>query len=224
MARCDLKTRLLFTLLLIFAATLPRAAADEWISEQYRCALTIPTQESWTASIRQSLPFGEVIFHAASMVSSQGFMITFAPEMPSGDLKNPALVKRITELLESQGWIAGAPTQLVWKNRKFLQFVAQRRDSISGKLIGIVRAAVREKNLYVITAYGKGGADRAEDPDFMRVMETFRFVEKPTVIVDNPPLSAEMYRIAAIGTAGAAAALFAAFGAGVLRARAGTEE
>ena len=42
----DLKTILLLTLLLIFTATLPRAVADEWISDEYRCALTIPTQES----------------------------------------------------------------------------------------------------------------------------------------------------------------------------------
>jgi hypothetical protein len=219
-----LKPILLCTLLLIFAATLPRAAADEWISEQYHCALTIPTQESWTGAVRQTLPEGEVIFHAVSMVSSHGMMITHVPDMPVGDLGNSALVKRITELLELQGWSVEPPTPLVWKNRQFLQFVGQRRDVVSGKLIGIIRATVRERNLYVIAAYGKGEADRAVESDFMRVMETFRFNEKTAVIPDKAEVPPSLYHAATIGVGVSVAVLIAAFAAVMFRSRHGTED
>ena len=225
MARADLKTRLLLTLLLIFATTLPRAAADEWISDQYHCALTIPTQESWAAATRQQLPNGEVIFHAASMTTSQGLMLTYVPDMPSSDLNNPALVKRITELLESQGWSAENSTRMEWKGRPFLQFIAQRRDVVAGRLIGIARATMRERKLYVITAYGKGEADRADDSEFMRVMETFRFVDQPTAIVNHPAgPSAMTYRMAMLGAAGAAVMLLTALGVVLFLSRLPAEE
>ena len=224
-ARADLKTRLLLTLLLIFSATLPSAIADEWISDEYHCALTIPTQESWAAAIRQPLPSGEIIFHAASMTANQGLMVTYVPGMPSGDLNHPALVKRITDVLASQGWSAEDSTRIQWKGKTFIQFIAQRRDVVSGKLIGIVRATMRGKSLYVITAYGKGEADRANDANFMRVMETFRFVEQPSVIVDHPEgPSVKVYRVAMIGAAGAAGLLVIAFGVVFLLSRVRDEQ
>ena len=207
-----MKTRIRFTLLLLVALTLPRAWADEWISEEYRCALTIPTQESWTAAIRQSLPSGEVIFHATSMVSSQGMMITYVPDMPSSDIRNAAVLKRIRELIEAQGWSIETSSEIVWKNRPFIQFITRRRDVVSGKLTGIVRVTPRGRSVYLITAYGKGEADRANDPEFMRVMETFRFVEQPTAIIDHPEApSAKLYGIAMFGSGGAAAMLLVAF-------------
>ena len=184
----DLKTcNSLLLLLLAFSALLPRAWADEWISEEYRCAMTIPTQESWTAAIRQPLPVGEVILHAISMTTSQGIMVTFVPEMPSGDLGNPALAKRILELIESQGWQTERVSPIDWMGRPALQLITQRRDVVAGKLSGIARATMRGRSLYVVTAYGKGETTRAEDPDFTRVMDTFRFVEQAAVVVDHPP-------------------------------------
>lgn len=205
---------------MIFATAIPRASADEWISEQYECAMTIPTQESWAASLRQQLPAGEVIFHAVSMSSNQGIMLTYVPDMPSGDLKNPALVSRITELLASQGWNSADSAMMQWKNRPSVQFIAERRDAIAGKLIGISRATMRGRNLYVITAYGKGEADRASDPQFMRVMETFRFVEQPSVVIDHPVgPSAKTYRLALFAAVGAIALLLLALGAVLFRSR-----
>ena len=213
------------TLLIFFSAALPNATADEWISEEYRCALTIPTQESWTKAIRQALANGEVIFNAASMVSSQGIMITYVPDMPSSDIRNPAVVKRIKELLEAQGWGIELSSEIVWKKRPFLQFITQRRDVVSGKLLGISRVTMRGRNMYVITAYGKGEADRAEDPEFMRVMETFRFIEQPTVIVDRPEgPSAKLYGIAMLGSGAAAAILLVAFAVTLFISRHGGEE
>ncbi len=199
--------------MLIVSALLPRAVADEWISEEYHCALTIPTQESWTAGTRQPLPNGEMIFHAASMSTNRGLMITFVPEMPSGDLNHPALIKRIADLLELQGWSGSSPTRMEWKGQTFLQFIAQRRDVVNGRQLGIMRAALRGKNLYVITAYGKGEADRAEDPEFMRVMESFRFVDHPNFMVDQSVgPSRQTYRLAMLGTASAVAFLLIGLG------------
>ena len=225
-ARTVLKTRLLLTLLLlIFPAVIPSAVADEWISDEYHCALTIPTQESWTASIRQPLPVGEIIFQAASMTTNHGLMVTYVPDMPSADLNHPALLKRIADVLASQGWSTDDSTRIEWKGKTFIQFIAHRRDVVSGKLIGISRATMRGKSLYIITAYGKGEADRANDPDFMRVMETFRFLEQPTVVINTSAgPSQKVYRFAMIGAAGAAGLLIVAFGVVFLLSRVGTEE
>ena len=211
-------------MLLFLAITLPRATADEWISEQYHCALTIPTQESWTAALRQPLPSGEVIFHATSMVSSQGIMITYVPDMPSNDIGNPAVMKRLRELLEAQGWTIEASTQIVWKKHPCVQFITQRRDIVSGKLIGVSRVIPRGRTLHVITAYGKGEADRAEDANFMRVMETFRFVDQATVVVDHPTPSARYYQIAKFGAGIAAALLLCAFAVTMFLTRNGAED
>jgi hypothetical protein len=206
-----LKTHLL-TLLSLLAAWLPRAAADEWISEEYRCALTIPTKESWIAALKQPLPSGEMIFHAVSMTSSQGIVITYVPDLPSSDIRKPEVVKRITELLEAQGWTIEASSKLVWKSLPFIQFIGQRRDVVAGKLVGVTRVTPRGRTLYFITAYGKGGADRADDPEFMRVMETFRFIEQVAPIVNRPVgPSAKLYRTAMLGAGGAAALLCGAF-------------
>ena len=179
--------------------------------------MTIPTQESWTAGMRQQLPVGEVILNAASMTTNQGVMLTYVEEMPSGDLKNPALLKRITELLESQGWSTESSSALSWKGRPCVQFITQRRDIVQGKQIGIARALMRGKSLYVITAYGKGEASRADDPEFMRVVDTFRFVEQPVPSRTEPAKpSGTVFKIAMFGSGGAAAMLIVAYAVMIL--------
>jgi len=152
-------------------------------------------------------------------------MITYLPNMPSSDIRNPAVQKRIKELLETQGWtIEGEPKKIERGRQPFLQYITQRQD-VAGKLIGIARVTPRPgKSLYVITAYGKGGADRAEDPDFMRVMETFRFIDQPLPIADHPTgPPAKIYRIAMFGTAGAIALLLFAFAGTWFRVRYGAQ-
>ena len=209
-----MKTLLLCTLLLIFPAILPHASADEWLSEQYHCALTIPTQESWTYGLRQQLPVGEVVLNAISMTTNQGVLLTYVEEMPSGDLKNPVLVKRITEVLESQGWRTESQSPLTWQGRPCIQFIAQRKDIVAGRQVGVARAVMRGRSLYLVTAYGKGNADRAEDSEFMRVVETFRFVDQPLPSQTGsagPP--AIFFKIAMLGAAGAAAMLTLAYAA-----------
>ena len=159
------------------------------------------------------------------MTSSHGIMLTYVPDMPSGDLKNPALVKRIAELLETQGWVTQSSTPMIWKGRQCVQFIAQRRDMLAGKLIGVARATMRGRTLYLVTAYGKGEADRADDPEFMRVMETFRLIDQPTIIIDHPEgPSARTYRFAMIGAGGAAAMLLMALVVVIFLSRVRDEE
>ena len=164
--------------------------------------------------MRQQLPLGEVVLNAASMTTNQGVLLTYVEEMPSGDLKNPVLVKRINEVLESQGWKTESSSPITWQGRPCIQFIAQRKDIVAGKQLGIARAVMRGRSLYVITAYGKGEADRADDPEFMRVVETFRFVDQA---VPSPTDSAKpagiFFEIAMFGTAGAAAMLIIAYAA-----------
>ncbi len=211
---CDaLNPRILRLLLSALAALSLRVSADEWISEEYRCALTLPTQEPWAPGLRQPLPFGEMIFHSVSMVSQQGIIITFVRDMPSSDIRNPAVVKRVTELIETQGWSVDEPTRIVWKERPFLQFIGYRKSDVAGRLVGVSRVTPRGQNLYIITAYGNGAADRAESAEFMRVMETFRFIDHAIVRdarAAGPPVQA--LRFAMLGSAGAAALLVLAFG------------
>lgn len=197
---------------MLAALLLPRGWADEWISEEYRCALTIPTQESWTAALRQSLPTGAVVFHATSMMSSQGIMITHLADLSSSDIRNAAVLKRITDVIEAQGWSIATGSQIVLQNRPFIQYIAQRRDVVAGKMTGVIRVTPRGRNVYIVTAYGKGDADRSEDPDFMRVIETFRFIDQPVPVVNHPEgPSAKVYRVAMLASAGAAVALVMAF-------------
>lgn len=224
-ARADLKTLLSRIVFIILAAWLPRAMGDEWISEKFRCALSIPTQESWTPALIQQIPSGEMIFHAASMSSRQGIAITCVPDLYTGDLRNPTVLNRIKELLEAQGWAIGSSSQLVWKGRPYVQFISRSRDAVEGNRIGVTRATLRGASLYVITAYGKGEADRAEDPQFMGVMETFRFLEGSSVIVDHPEgPSAQYYRLAMFGAGGGAMLLIGAFAAIIFRVRRTAED
>jgi hypothetical protein len=220
-----LKTRSLCTLFLLLAAALPRTLADEWISEEYRCAVTIPTQESWIAAMRQALPNGEVIFHTTSMVNNQGFMVTHLPDMPSSDIRNPAVVKRIIDLLQAQGWSIESSSQIVWKDRPYIQYITRRRDTVAGKLVGVARVTPRGRSLFIITAYGRGEADRAEDPEFMRVMNSFRFFDQSMAIVDHPEgPSKKAYLSAMLGSSVAALGLLVAMGVMLFRTRHGTEE
>jgi hypothetical protein len=211
-------------MLIFAAAALPRAVADEWISEEHLCALTIPTQESWTSGRRQALPTGEVIFHGISMHSDEGIMVTFAPDMPTTDLGDPGIQRRVQEFLLLEGWSIESGVQITWKARPFLQFITQRKDAASGVLLGVARATIRAGELFIVTAYGKGKADRVDDPNFMRVMNTFRFIERQAPVVDPATVARiRMYQFGLFGTATAAALLIVAFAVTMFRSRHGTE-
>jgi hypothetical protein len=220
----ELKTRIFSTLLLIAVAAPPLATADEWTSDKFLCALTIPTQESWTKGPQQDLPTGEVVFHGVSMQRNEGIVVTFVPEMPSTNLRDPEIERRIQELLILQGWTLESGIEVTWQGRQFLQFISRRRDAISGPMVAVSRATIRAGDLFVITAYGRGEPNRAEDPKFLRIMNTFRFLDRPQRVIEQST-GAELlkYKIALFGSASAAALLMAAFAVTIFRSRHGFE-
>jgi hypothetical protein len=219
-----LKTLLRITLLLLAAAGLPRAVADDWTSEKHLCALTIPTTESWTAGMKQALPVGEVILHAISMDTNEGIQVTFVPEMPTTELRDPDIEKRIQELLILQGWTLESGLELKWQDRQFLQFVGRRRDAVFGQMVGVSRATIRKGDLYVVTAYARGETSRVNDPKFMRIMNTFHLLDRATPVVAKPSDDQRpMHKFALLGTVGAAGLLLVAFAVMMYRTRHGFE-
>lgn len=220
----SLKTRLLITLLSFAAAVLPSALADEWTSEKYLCALTIPTQESWTAGIRQQLPVGEVVFHGVSMQNSEGIMVTCVPDMPNTNLRDPEIERRIQEVLMVQGWHLESGVEVTWKDRPFLQFVSRRKDAVTGSVVGVSRATIRAGDMYIVTAYGRSQSNRAEDPRFLRIMNTFRFIERSQPVAEKTTgAQHRMHHIAVVGSAAAAGLLIVAFAVTMFRSRHGFE-
>jgi len=219
-----LKTRLLITLLSFVAAWLPQAIADDWTSEKHLCALTIPTSESWTAGMKQQLPNGEMILHAVAMDTNEGIQVTFTPEMPTTELRDPEIEKKVQELLIVQGWTPVSGMEVKWQDRQFLQFVSRRKDAIHGPMIGLSRATIRKGDLYVVTAYARGDTNRVEDPKFMRIMDTFHLLESRTPVVAKDDRSERrMQKFAVLGSLGSAGLLVAAFAVMMYRSRHGFE-
>jgi hypothetical protein len=199
-------------LILFFCAGLVPALAADWSSAEYRCALKIPEHESWIAGPRQALPVGRIIFHSNAVRTNEGIMVTVVPNLPARELAGPPLLKRITATLATQGFTTGEPAQITWMNLPSFEIVAKRRDTIFGIVLGVARATLRGTDLFIVMAYGKGEGDRARDPDFTRVLDTFRFTETvstPQGIRPGP--SAGSYKAAAIASAAAAGLLAVLF-------------
>jgi hypothetical protein len=169
--------RLLRALLVLLGTGLAPAVADDWISEEHRCALKLPDGESWLAGVRQAIPVGRVIFHSNAMQTNEGIMVTVIPDLPAREVAGPALIQRITETLTREGFTPEQPSQITWLDLPSFEFIARRRDSVFGLVLGVARATLRGTDLFIVMAYGKGEADKAKDPHFMRVLDTFRFVE-----------------------------------------------
>lgn len=199
---------------LIFFSTLGLlpAAADEWVSEQYQCALTIPVSESWVPGRQQQLPVGEIIYHSNFAQNNESIIVIVVPNVPTSDMSSQAFVKNMGEVLTSIGFAPEIYTTRVWLERPSGQFIAWRKDAVFGSSVGVARATVRERNLYIVMAYGKGESDRAEDKRFTRVMDTFHFIEKsPAQAAVQSELPAAHYRNGAIACAAAAVLLAALF-------------
>ena len=199
---------------LIFFSTLGLlpAVAEEWNSERHHCALTFPETESWLPGARQGLPAGEIIFHSNFAQNSEGILVIVVPDQPTSDVGNPAFVKNIGEVLTSIGFAPETFAQLDWLERPSGQFIARRKDAVFGSSVGVARVTVRERTLYIVMAYGKGEANRADDKRFTRVLDTFRFIEKnPAQAIAQADLPASRYRLGAIACGTAAILLAALF-------------
>lgn len=199
---------------LIFFSTLGLAPviADEWISEKYRCAMTFPGSESWLPGTLQGLPAGEIIFHSNFVQNSEGIMVIVVPDQPTSDMSNPAFVRNIGEVLMSVGFATESYKQLDWLERPSGQFIARRKDAVFGSAVGVARATVRERSLYLVMAYGKGEADRADDKRFTRVLESFRFIDSGSNgAVALTARESSRYWIGSVASASAAVFLAALF-------------
>lgn len=198
----------------IFSATLGAlpAIADDWSSDRYKCAMTFPQSESWLPGARQGIPNGEIVFHSNYAQNSEGIVVIVVPDPPTSDMGNEAFQRNIGEVLTSIGFAPESYNQFEWLGRPGGQFIARRKEAVFGSAVGIARATVFERNLYVVMAYGKGEADRADDKRFTRILDTFRFVEKgtlPTAL--GPDMTIRHYKIGALACAVAAGLLAAMF-------------
>ena len=188
------------------------AIADEWISDRYKCAMTFPQTESWLPGSLQGIPNGEIVLHSNYAQNSGGILLIVVPEPPSSDMGNEAFTRNMGDVLMSIGFAPESYKQIQWTGRPGGQFIARRKEAVFGSAIGVARVAVFERNLYIVMAYGKGEADRAEDKRFTRVLDTFRFLDKaalPSTL--GPDMTIRHYKIGAIATAGAAGLLATLF-------------
>ena len=188
------------------------AIADERFLERYRCALTFPDSESWLPGSRQGIPNGEIVFHADYAQNNEGILIIVVPDPPTSDMSNETVTRSIGEVLTSIGFAPESFTRVEWLGRPGAQFIGRRKEAVFGSAIGVARATVFERNLYIVMAYGKGEADRAEDKRFTRVLDTFRFVEKGTLRTAlGPEMTFRHYKIGTIASAAAAGVLATLF-------------
>jgi hypothetical protein len=186
--------------------------AVDWVSARHRCGLKLPEGESWLAGLRQRIPVGEIIFHSNAMRSGEGILVTVVPDLPARELAGPALIKRITETLASEGFTPEEPRQITWMNLPSFEVIARRRDSVFGLVLGVARATLRGTDLFIVMAYGKGEAERSADKYFTRVLDTFHFIDADRVLRNTQVGPSEgSYRAGSIICAVAAALLAALF-------------
>lgn len=182
------------------------------VLDTYECALSLPAGEGWQRGYAQKLPEGEMIFSATRPESRQVFAVSLLPDMPSTDITNPGIVARVLETLGALGYKPGTPAFIDWKGQKCVQIFARRDEAAARDFICVVRAVMRGRNIFVVMTVGRGDEDRVKDPLFMRVVESFRFLEAPahTYSVYSSPFFS-LYRISAYTCGGAAVVLVAIF-------------
>jgi hypothetical protein len=93
----------LATLLLILLLFAP-AHAEQWVSDQFRCSLSLPEGESWSRGAPTRVPSGEMIYISSHPESKQAISVIVIPRIPSNDLGNPAVISRIMENLVGLGF------------------------------------------------------------------------------------------------------------------------
>ncbi len=164
------------------------ANAEEWRSEQYGCALMLPSNEPWQRGNSVPLPAGEVIYSASNMDSKQSVMVVYIPDLPTNDVRKPAMVERLKGTLASLGFTTTTAMPLERGGLIYMQFTARRTGEGQAKTVCVARATIRQNHAYVVLTFGRGDEDRVNDKDFMRVMETFHFVDPAALsAADVPP-------------------------------------
>jgi hypothetical protein len=184
----------LFVFLFLALATSLRA--DELAFETYSCAITMPEGEEWQRDIPHAIEGGTTIFNVARPQQREVFAICVLNNVPALDLANAGVPSVALRTLGSFGFQSTPPTRITHNDIPYLQFIAKRADLADG--ICVARAALREKTLYLLLMIGRGGPEKAEDQQFLRIMNTFRFLDPASAV---PPLSAnplfKKYRLGA---------------------------
>ena len=198
------------TLLLAFLLT-AHAHAEQWISDEFRCSLTLPEAESWTRGAPVRVPSGEMIYTSSHPESKQTVAVIVIPRIPSNVLNNPAVISRIMENLVGLGFAVTGHAPVKIGETEFLEFIATRKESATIDLICLARATMRENTIYLALTFAPGGDEKVADKHFLRVIDTFTLADT-TAALRNPSINPlfSHYRFTYIAcAAGAAALLFA---------------
>ena len=198
------------TLLIIFLL-LAQADAEQWVSDEFRCSLTLPEGEAWNRGAPVRVPSGEMIYSASHPETKQTVAVIVIPRIPSNVLNNPAVVSRIMEDLLGLGFAVTGHAPVKIGETEYLEFIATRRESAAVDLICVARATMRENTIYMALTFAPGGDEKVEDKNFLRVIDTFTLANTSAVL-RNPTLDPLFpnYRFTYIAcAAGAAGLLFA---------------
>jgi hypothetical protein len=167
------------TLLLLFWCLLADARADTWVSEQYRCELSMPNGESWSRRPAQLLSNGEMIFSATYPSLEQNIAVVVIPNIPvGGNLKNAGIISRILEVIQSMGFAISSHAPVTFNGEPYYEVLGRRDEGLGPRLVCVARAILRDDTIYIVATSGSGGEARAKDSHFLRVINTFKLVEE----------------------------------------------
>ncbi len=186
--------RLLALLLLLFS--IPVVAEDIELPT-YGCAVTLPPGEGWVRGSAQKLPVGEIVLNASRTEANQLFILTVLPNIPSDDVESPGVINRVLETLSTVGYRSGEPEMIKFNGMKCAQFFARRQQTAPGDLVAVARALLKDKTIYLMLMIGPGDEGRTKDVNFLRVMESFRFLE--AVVADAPNPNHPLYPLYKLG-------------------------
>lgn len=153
------------------------ALAEEWRSDEHLCAITLPSSEPWQMGNATRVPAGEMIFSAANMESKQVVSVIVIPDFPTTNVNSQASVARFGEIVTALGFEIKSRTPMEWLGRSFIEITGLRAKDASGEQVLVARATIFQKKAYLVTTFGRGEESRIKDERFMRVIQTFRFME-----------------------------------------------
>jgi hypothetical protein len=195
------------TFLLVFLL-LARAGAEQWISDEFRCSLSLPEGEAWMRGAPTRVSSGEMIYTSSHPESKQTISVIVIPRIPSNDLGNPAVVSRIMENLVGLGYAVTGHAPVKIGEADFLEFIATKKESAAIEVAALARATMRENTIYLALTSAPGDEEKTQDKYFRRVIDTFSLANT-TAQSRNPLLDPlfHNYRITYIACAVAVGAL-----------------
>ncbi len=167
----------LLTFFLLLPVAMPAFAAEE-IFNEHRFTVVLPSSESWMPGKLQ--PLGrdaEMIFNSVNMETREGILVTIIPKIPTNNVMNENVITRVREVLAQQGLTVTSNAPRHVKGVEFLELVGHRTDETDANLVAVSRASIRRNTVYIATFYGRGNDSLAGNAKFLRVLDTFRFME-----------------------------------------------